>query len=94
MNWFGKKKPTTSTVSATSTSKPSDPQLTIVKLRENIANQEKRWASSMRPICYLMVKFRILNRWQFSYSVANPMTVEIQQGNNDKGCLVPLFLFE
>ncbi|KAG7346008.1 Snf7 family protein [Nitzschia inconspicua] len=42
MNWFGKKKTQPSTVSATSASKPSDPQLTIVKLRESIANQEKR----------------------------------------------------
>jgi charged multivesicular body protein 4 len=44
MNWFGskKEKPTTSTVSSTSASRPADPQETIVKLRENIANQEKR----------------------------------------------------
>jgi hypothetical protein len=42
MNWFGKKKATPSTVSATSTSKPTDAQSTIVRLRENIANQEKR----------------------------------------------------
>mmetsp|Transcript_10951 Transcript_10951/g.17557 ORF Transcript_10951/g.17557 Transcript_10951/m.17557 type:complete len:226 (+) Transcript_10951:123-800(+) len=42
MNWFGKKAKQPSTVSATSASKPSDPQVTIVKLRESIANQEKR----------------------------------------------------
>jgi hypothetical protein len=44
MNFFGKKKkdvPNT-TVSATSASKPSDAQTTIVKLRESIANQDKR----------------------------------------------------
>ena len=39
---FGKKKTPTSTVSATSTSQPADPNTTIVKLRETIANQEKR----------------------------------------------------
>jgi len=42
MNFFGKKKPQASTVSATSTTLPSDPQVTIVKLREAISNQEKR----------------------------------------------------
>jgi hypothetical protein len=44
MNWFGKKKaPEPSTVSATSVARPTDPQTTIVKLRETIANQEKRY---------------------------------------------------
>jgi hypothetical protein len=42
MNFFGKKKAAPSTVSATSASKPADAQVTIVKLRESIANQEKR----------------------------------------------------
>jgi hypothetical protein len=42
MNWFGKKKTEPSTVSATSAARPEDPQKTIVKLRESIANQEKR----------------------------------------------------
>jgi len=44
MNFFGKKKKAVqqSTVSATSASKPSDAQTTIVKLRESIANQDKR----------------------------------------------------
>lgn len=42
MNWFGKAKTQPSTVSATSTAKPSDPQTTIVKLRQTISNQEKR----------------------------------------------------
>ncbi|GAX09304.1 charged multivesicular body protein 4 [Fistulifera solaris] len=43
MNWFGKKKTTApTTVSATSTARPADPQTTIVTLRETIANQEKR----------------------------------------------------
>lgn len=43
MNWFGKKKaPEPSTVSATSVVRPTDPQTTIVKLRETIMNQEKR----------------------------------------------------
>jgi len=43
MNWFGKKKaPEPSTVSATAVQRPSDPQATIVKLREAIGNQEKR----------------------------------------------------
>jgi len=42
MNLFGKKKSPTSTVSATSTRQPTDPQQTIVKLRETISNQEKR----------------------------------------------------
>lgn len=41
-NLFGSKKATTSTVSATSTIQPTDPQNTIVNLRESIANQEKR----------------------------------------------------
>jgi hypothetical protein len=44
MNWFGKKKTTApTTVSATSTARPTDPQTTIVTLRETIANQEKRY---------------------------------------------------
>jgi charged multivesicular body protein 4 len=42
MNLFGKKKTPTSTVSATSSAQPADPNTTIVKLRETIANQEKR----------------------------------------------------
>jgi hypothetical protein len=43
MNWFGKKKEATpSTVSATSTRPVTDPQSTIIKLRENIQAQEKR----------------------------------------------------
>ncbi|CAJ1945634.1 unnamed protein product [Cylindrotheca closterium] len=42
MNLFGKKKTPTSTVSATSTRQATDPQQTVVKLRETIANQEKR----------------------------------------------------
>ena len=42
MNWFGKsKKKEASTVSATSRA-AADPQTTIVRLRENIKNQEKR----------------------------------------------------
>lgn len=60
MNFFGKKKkdvPNT-TVSATSASKPSDAQTTIVKLRESITNQDKRSVAllcvtfSMKNICY------------------------------------------
>lgn len=46
MNWFGKKKPAASTVSSGSSKAPSNPQGTIVTLRENIATQEKRWATS------------------------------------------------
>lgn len=42
MNFFGKKKTEPSTVSATPTMQTTDPQHTIVKLRESIANQEKR----------------------------------------------------
>lgn len=43
MNFFGKKKKAeTSTVSSTSKITPTDPQNTIVKLRESIATQEKR----------------------------------------------------
>mmetsp|Transcript_18064 Transcript_18064/g.39378 ORF Transcript_18064/g.39378 Transcript_18064/m.39378 type:complete len:226 (+) Transcript_18064:379-1056(+) len=43
MNFFGKKKKeVNTTVSSTSSSKPSDAQTTIVKLRESIANQDKR----------------------------------------------------
>jgi charged multivesicular body protein 4 len=43
MNFFGKKKKeVNTTVSSTSASKPSDAQTTIVKLRESIANQDKR----------------------------------------------------
>lgn len=43
MNFFGKKKKeVNTTVSSTSTSKPSDAQTTIVKLRESITNQDKR----------------------------------------------------
>jgi len=53
MNWFGTKKaaPTTSTVSATSASRQaSNPQATIVQLRENINNQEKREEHIQRKI--------------------------------------------
>jgi hypothetical protein len=43
-NLFGKKKSTApSTVSATSAVRPEDTQTTIVKLRDNISNQEKRY---------------------------------------------------
>mmetsp|Transcript_8009 Transcript_8009/g.12256 ORF Transcript_8009/g.12256 Transcript_8009/m.12256 type:complete len:80 (+) Transcript_8009:149-388(+) len=45
MNWFGKKKTNEgSTVSASSArpSAASNPQVTIVKLRENIRTQDKR----------------------------------------------------
>lgn len=43
MNFFGRKKAAdSSTVSSTPTRAPTDPQTTIVKLRESIANQEKR----------------------------------------------------
>jgi hypothetical protein len=53
MNFFGKKKTTTTTndintsssVSATSQIKPEDPQQTIIKIRENIDAQEKRYVS-------------------------------------------------
>ena len=44
-NLFGAKKKAAaapSTVSATSAVRPEDPQTTIVKLRDSIANQEKR----------------------------------------------------
>ena len=49
MNFFGKKKKEVqqSTVSATSASKPSDAQTTIVKLRESITNQDKRLVGVM-----------------------------------------------
>jgi len=48
MNFFGKKKKeVNTTVSSTSASKPSDAQTTIVKLRESIANQDKR---SVHPL--------------------------------------------
>jgi len=50
MNWFGKKKEAPTTVSATSTQRPADPQTTIVKLRESIANQEKREEHIARKI--------------------------------------------
>lgn len=45
MNWFGKKKSATepSSVSATSAARPADPQVAIVRIRETIANQEKRY---------------------------------------------------
>ena len=47
MNWFGtKKKAEATTVSASSSTKPSDPTTTIVTLRENILNQEKRCVSA------------------------------------------------
>lgn len=52
MNFFGtkKEKPAASTVSATSANRPADPQSTIVKLRENIANQEKREEHIQRKV--------------------------------------------
>ena len=63
MNFFGKKKkdvPNT-TVSATSASKPSDAQTTIVKLRESIANQDKR-SVVMRCValrCFILFSVKI-----------------------------------
>jgi hypothetical protein len=46
-NLFGKKKdgntPAPSTVSATSVVRAEDPQTTIVKLRDSIATQDKRY---------------------------------------------------
>jgi hypothetical protein len=43
-NIFGKKSSSApSTVSATSVARPTDPQTTIVQLREAISNQEKRY---------------------------------------------------
>jgi len=43
MNWFGKKKTAQpSTVSASSTRQSTNPQSTIVTLRESIKTQEKR----------------------------------------------------
>ncbi|KAL7580752.1 hypothetical protein ACA910_001035 [Epithemia clementina (nom. ined.)] len=52
MNWFGRKKeaPAPSTVSATSAVRPTDPQSTIVQLREQIANQDKRQEHIQRKI--------------------------------------------
>jgi hypothetical protein len=41
-NLFGKKKVEASTVSATPTQRVSDPQTTIVRIRESIQNQDKR----------------------------------------------------
>eukprot|EP00523_Entomoneis_sp_CCMP467_P016065 CAMPEP_0168767716 /NCGR_PEP_ID=MMETSP0725-20121227/1504_1 /TAXON_ID=265536 /ORGANISM="Amphiprora sp., Strain CCMP467" /LENGTH=301 /DNA_ID=CAMNT_0008817051 /DNA_START=84 /DNA_END=991 /DNA_ORIENTATION=- len=51
-NLFGssKKEPVTSTVSATSATRSADPQTTIVKLRENINNQEKREEHIQRKV--------------------------------------------
>lgn len=50
MNWFGKsKKKEASTVSATSRA-AADPQTTIVRLRENIKNQEKREEHILKKI--------------------------------------------
>lgn len=58
-NLFGSKKTTTSTVSATSTIQPTDPQNTIVKLRESIANQEKRWVIFVFQISYFLIPGRV-----------------------------------
>lgn len=63
MNWFGKKKPAASTVSSGSSKAPSNPQGTIVTLRENIATQEKRWATSNFLIIhpYSRIQFTLMN---------------------------------
>jgi len=51
MNWFGKKKPVTATTTSAVTShRPNDTTLTIVKLRETIAQQEKREEHLQRKI--------------------------------------------
>ncbi|GKY92112.1 hypothetical protein MPSEU_000774600 [Mayamaea pseudoterrestris] len=56
-NVFGKKKaPEPSTVSATSVVRTSDPQVTIVKLRETISNQEKREEHIQRKIDTVVVE--------------------------------------
>ena len=75
MNFFGKKKkdvPNT-TVSATSASKPSDAQTTIVKLRESIANQDKR-SVVMRCVALLYLIFSkncIITSLRYIYNIFN-----------------------
>jgi hypothetical protein len=64
MNWFGKKKTESSTVSATSAVKPSDPQVTIVKLRESIANQEKRSVNVDLPLSLSQCQSCVLDCWR------------------------------
>jgi hypothetical protein len=60
MNWFGKKKETKpSTVSATSSRPVTDPQSTMVTLRENITMQEKRY------VRFFIIRIR---RMGFPYS--------------------------
>jgi charged multivesicular body protein 4 len=57
MNFFGKKKSSeASTVSKTSTRAPSDPQQTIVTLREQVANQEKREAHIHKKVNEMVVE--------------------------------------
>jgi len=57
MNFFGKKKKEVNTVvSSTSASKPSDAQTTIVKLRESIANQDKREEHIQKKIDGMIVE--------------------------------------
>mmetsp|Transcript_21286 Transcript_21286/g.50334 ORF Transcript_21286/g.50334 Transcript_21286/m.50334 type:complete len:226 (+) Transcript_21286:369-1046(+) len=57
MNFFGKKKKNVNTtVSSTSTSKPSDAQTTIVKLRESIVNQDKREEHIQKKINGMVVE--------------------------------------
>lgn len=51
MNWFGKKKQNeASTTAAGSSGKSTNPANTIVKLRESIANQEKREAHTQKKV--------------------------------------------
>jgi len=50
MNWFGKKKKTTSTTSKGTTNASSNPANTVVKLREAIKNQDKREEHIQRKI--------------------------------------------
>ena len=59
MNWFGKKKKAeASTTSSGSSGAGSDPQSTIVRLREAVSTQEKRWVENIKISFYPRTSLR------------------------------------
>ena len=71
MNFFGKKKTTASTVSSTSKSTPTDPQTTIVKLRETIEEFERGLAKDV--LLELKKKVRLYTEYKQALATGRPM---------------------
>mmetsp|Transcript_4925 Transcript_4925/g.10076 ORF Transcript_4925/g.10076 Transcript_4925/m.10076 type:complete len:116 (-) Transcript_4925:490-837(-) len=92
MNFFGKKKKeVNTTVSSTSSSKPSDAQTTIVKLRESIANQDKREEHIEKKINGMLVeakgKMAKGDKKGALYAMKRKKTLRTRTGENPKRTL-------